>query len=139
VLEAFRRQVAAEGVELNVKAVEAKKEEKAVVHVDVAKTGAKTIDVEAVKKQAAATPEAKKAWVLAADCIVCNGCEAACPTNAAIVTDTARVDRDLCIADGACFDACPTGAIRPGIEDPATSAGWPAGSRLAGKFGKPLA
>jgi ferredoxin len=52
------------------------------------------------------------------------------------VTDTARVDRDLCIADGACFDACPTGAIRPGVEDPATTAGWPAGSRLAGKIGK---
>jgi NAD-dependent dihydropyrimidine dehydrogenase PreA subunit len=91
-----------------------------------------------VKKQAAATPEPKKAWVLAADCIVCNGCEAACPTNAAIVTDMARVDRDLCIADGACFDACPTGAIREGIEDPAKSGGWPVGSRLAGKFGTPF-
>ncbi|MEA3204089.1 MAG: hypothetical protein QOI63_1769, partial [Thermoplasmata archaeon] len=32
-----------------------------------------------------------------------------------------------------------TGAIRPGIEDPATTGGWPAGSRLAGKMGKPLA
>jgi ferredoxin len=47
------------------------------------------------------------------------------------------VDRDLCIADGACFDACPTGAIRPGLEDTGKSAGWPAGSRLAGKFGIP--
>mgnify|MGYP001620009564 CR=1 FL=1 len=94
-------------------------------------------DVAAVKAFAAKTPEAKKAWVLAADCIVCNGCQAACPTDAAIVTDMARVDRDLCIADGACFDACPTGAIRPGIEDTATTAGWPVGSRLAGKFGVP--
>jgi FAD/FMN-containing dehydrogenase/NAD-dependent dihydropyrimidine dehydrogenase PreA subunit len=141
VLEAFRAAVRKEGVELTVKAVEAKADVVAVAakgaagH-DVPKQGAKTIDVEAVKKQAAATPEEKKAWVLMADCIVCNGCEAACPTNAAIVTDTARVDRDLCIADGACFDACPTGAIRPGLEDKATSAGWPKGSRLAGQFGK---
>jgi FAD/FMN-containing dehydrogenase/NAD-dependent dihydropyrimidine dehydrogenase PreA subunit len=143
VLDAFRASVRKEGVELSVKAVEVKKEVVAAkagaAHVDVAKTGAKTVNVEEVKKQAAATPEPKKAWVLAADCIVCNGCEAACPTNAAIVTDTARVDRDLCIADGACFDACPTGAIRPGIEDKATTGGWPAGSRLAGQFGKPLA
>lgn len=142
VIEALRAAVAKEGVELTVKAVEVKIETKATAgagHVDVAKSGAKTIDVEAIKKQAAATPEPKKAWVLAADCIVCNGCEAACPTNAAIVTDMARVDRDLCIADGACFDACPTGAIRPGIEDALTTGGWPAGSRLAGKMGKPLA
>jgi FAD/FMN-containing dehydrogenase/NAD-dependent dihydropyrimidine dehydrogenase PreA subunit len=137
VIEGLRAAVQAEGVTLTVKAVEVKVAAKADSSHDVAKTGAKTIDVAAIKKQAAETPEPKKAWVLAADCIVCNGCEAACPTNAAIVTDTARVDRDLCIADGACFDACPTGAIRPGIEDPATSAGWPAGSRLAGKFGVP--
>ncbi len=70
-------------------------------------------------------PEEKKAWVVAADCIVCNGCEAACPTGAAVVGDIAQVDRDLCIADGGCFDACPTDAIRPGIEDPETTAGWP--------------
>jgi electron transfer flavoprotein alpha subunit len=94
-------------------------------------------DANAVKAYAAKVPEAKKAWVLAADCIVCNGCQAACPTDAAIVTDMARVDRDLCIADGACFDACPTGAIRPGVEEPAKSGGWPKGSRLAGKFGVP--
>lgn len=80
-------------------------------------------------------PEEKKAWVVAADCIVCNGCEAACPTGAAVVTDMAKVDRDLCIADGACFDACPTDAIRPGVEDEATSAGWPEGSRRHGEFG----
>jgi FAD/FMN-containing dehydrogenase/NAD-dependent dihydropyrimidine dehydrogenase PreA subunit len=135
-IDALRAAVTAQGVTLTVKAVEVKKA--VVEHKDVAKAATKTIDVEAVKKQAAATPEPKKAWVLAADCIVCNGCEAACPTNAAIVTDTARVDRDLCIADGACFDACPTGAIRPGIEDAATSAGWPKGSRLAGKMGPPL-
>ncbi len=93
-------------------------------------------DAEAVKAWVKANvPEEKKAWVLAADCIVCNGCEAACPTAAAIVTDMARVDRDLCIADGACFDACPTDAIRPGIEVEAESGGWPEGSRLAGKFG----
>jgi electron transfer flavoprotein alpha subunit len=96
-------------------------------------------DVAAVKAFAAKIPEAKKAWVVAADCIVCNGCQAACPTDAAIVTDMARVDRDLCIADGACFDACPTGAIRPGVEEPAKSGGWPKGSRLAGKFGVPEA
>ncbi len=137
VIDALRAAVQAEGVTLNVKAVEVKVVEKA--HADVPKAATKTIDVEAIKKQAAATPEPKKAWVLAADCIVCNGCEAACPTNAAIVTDIARVDRDLCIADGACFDACPTGAIRPGIEDKATTAGWPKGSRLAGQMGKPLA
>jgi electron transfer flavoprotein alpha subunit len=94
-------------------------------------------DAAAVKAFAARLPEAKKAWVLAADCIVCNGCQAACPTDAAIVTDMARVDRDLCIADGACFDACPTGSIRPGVEEPAKSGGWPKGSRLAGKFGVP--
>jgi FAD/FMN-containing dehydrogenase/ferredoxin len=138
VLDAFRAAVTKEGVELTVKAVEVKVEAAATKkdsH-DVAKTGLKSIDVEAVKKQAAALPEEKKAWVLAADCIVCNGCEAACPTNAALVTDIARVDRDLCIADGACFDACPTGAIRPGVEDKSTSAGWPKGSRLAGQFGK---
>jgi FAD/FMN-containing dehydrogenase/ferredoxin len=135
-LDAFRAAVQEAGVELQVKAVEVKKVEKAGDgHADVAKTGAKKVDVEAIQKQAAATPEEKKAWVLAVDCIVCNGCEAACPTNAAIVTDIARVDRDLCIADGACFDACPTDAIRPGAEDKATSAGWPEGSRLAGKFG----
>jgi electron transfer flavoprotein alpha subunit len=94
-------------------------------------------DVGAVKAFAKTLAEDKKAWVLAADCIVCNGCQAACPTDAAIVTDTARVDRDLCIADGACFDACPTGAIRPGLEVTTTSTGWPKGSRLAGKFGTP--
>jgi electron transfer flavoprotein alpha subunit len=94
-------------------------------------------DVAAVKAFAKSVPEEKKAWVVAADCIVCNGCQAACPTDAAIVTDMARVDRDLCIADGACFDACPTNAIRPGIEVPAQSGGWPKGSRLAGKFGVP--
>jgi FAD/FMN-containing dehydrogenase/NAD-dependent dihydropyrimidine dehydrogenase PreA subunit len=138
VIEALRAAVQREGVTLTVKAVEVQAAAK-VEHKEVAKAATKAIDVEAIKKQAAATDEKKKAWVLAADCIVCNGCEAACPTNAAIVTDTARVDRDLCIADGACFDACPTGAIRPGIEDPATTAGWPAGSRLAGKMGKPLA
>jgi electron transfer flavoprotein alpha subunit len=92
-------------------------------------------DQAAVKAYAATVPEEKKAWVLAADCIVCNGCEAACPTAAAIVTDMARVDRDLCIADGACFDACPTDAIRPGIEEKEKSGGWPDGSRLAGQFG----
>ncbi len=75
--------------------------------------------------------EEKKAWVLADDCIVCNGCDAACPTGAAVTTDVARVDRDICIADGACFDACPTDAIRPGVEDPEQTAGWPEGSRLA--------
>lgn len=133
-LDAFRRQVSAEGVELSVKAVEVKVEAKAHAVVAVAQ---KKGNVEEIKKQAAATPEVKKAWVLMADCIVCNGCQSACPTDAAIVTDTARVDRDLCIADGACFDACPTGAIRPGIEVEATSAGWPKGSRLYGKFGKP--
>ena len=142
VLDAFRAAVRAEGVELSVKAVEVKVDlvsaaaaKGAGAH-DVAKGGLKVIDVAAVKKQAAGTDELKKAWVLAADCIVCNGCEAACPTNAAIVTDMARVDRDLCIADGACFDACPTGAIRPGLEEKATSGGWPKGSRLAGQFGK---
>ncbi|HEX2065345.1 MAG TPA: FAD-binding protein [Candidatus Thermoplasmatota archaeon] len=96
-------------------------------------------DRAAVLAFAKTVPETKKAWVLAADCIVCNGCQAACPTDAAIVTDMARVDRDLCIADGACFDACPTGAIRPGVEEPAKSGGWPKGSRLAGKFGVPEA
>jgi len=94
-------------------------------------------DVAAVKLYAKTVPEEKKAWVLAADCIVCNGCQAACPTDAAIVTDMARVDRDLCIADGACFDACPTAAIRPGLEDKPKSGGWPKGSRLAGQFGTP--
>jgi electron transfer flavoprotein alpha subunit len=96
-------------------------------------------DAAAVKAFAKTLPEEKKAWVVAADCIVCNGCQAACPTDAAIVTDMARVDRDLCIADGACFDACPTNAIRPGLEVPAQSGGWPKGSRLAGKFGVPEA
>jgi NAD-dependent dihydropyrimidine dehydrogenase PreA subunit len=135
VLDAFRRQVTAEGVELSVKAVEVKKEA-AAAHGPVV-VAQKKGNVEEVKKQAAATPEAKKAWVVAADCIVCNGCQSACPTDAAIVTDIARVDRDLCIADGACFDACPTGAIRPGMEVTTTSTGWPKGSRLAGKFGTP--
>ncbi|MHB8632354.1 MAG: FAD-binding protein [Thermoplasmatota archaeon] len=90
-----------------------------------------------VRLYAKSVPEEKKAWVLAADCIVCNGCQAACPTDAAIVTDMARVDRDLCIADGACFDACPTAAIRPGQEERPKSGGWPKGSRLAGQFGTP--
>jgi electron transfer flavoprotein alpha subunit len=94
-------------------------------------------DRAAAAAYATTVPEEKKAWVLAVDCIVCNGCQAACPTEAAIVTDMARVDRDLCIADGACFDACPTAAIRPGIEEQAKSGGWPKGSRLAGKFGVP--
>ncbi len=138
-LDAFRRAVAAEGVELSVKAVEAPKAAVAGVAGTAAPKATKAKDYAAIKKQAAATPEEKKAWVLAADCIVCNACQSACPTDAAIVTDIARVDRDLCIADGACFDACPTGAIRPGAEDKVKSAGWPAGSRLAGQFGKPLA
>ncbi len=136
VFDAFRRAVQNEGVELEVKAVEVVIEEDPAAGGAAEGGGGKPgLDIEAIKKQAAETPEPTKAWVLAADCIVCNGCEAACPTDAAIVTDTARVDRDLCIADGACFDACPTGAIRPGIEDESTSAGWPEGSRLAGKFG----
>ena len=92
-------------------------------------------DAAAVKLFAKSLPEEKKAWVVAADCIVCNGCQAACPTDAAIVTDMARVDRDLCISDGACIDACPTGAIRLGVEEKAKSGGWPKGSRLAGQFG----
>jgi electron transfer flavoprotein alpha subunit len=75
--------------------------------------------------------EETKAWVLSDDCIVCSGCDAACPTGAAITTDVARVDRDICISDGACFDACPTDAIRPGLEVPGQTAGWPEGSRLA--------
>ncbi len=133
-IDALRRAVTAEGVDLDVQAVEIV-EEVVEVAADAGEKKEGGLDIEAIKKQAAETPEAEKAWVLAADCIVCNGCEAACPTDAAIVTDTARVDRDLCIADGACFDACPTGAIRPGEEDKATSAGWPEGSRLAGQFG----
>ncbi len=96
-------------------------------------------DVAAVKVYATSVPEDKKAWVLAVDCIVCNACQAACPTDAAIVTDMARVDRDLCIADGACFEACPTDAIRPGLEEKLKSGGWPKGSRLAGQFGTPEA
>ncbi|MGB1697096.1 MAG: FAD-binding protein [Thermoplasmatota archaeon] len=132
-LDSFRRAVSAEGVELDVKTVEIVEE---VVEVaDSGDAGGPKLDIEAIKEQAKNTPEAEKAWVVAADCIVCNGCESACPTDAAIVTDIARVDRDLCIADGGCFDACPTGAIRPGEEDQSTSAGWPEGSRLAGKFG----
>jgi FAD/FMN-containing dehydrogenase/ferredoxin len=139
VLDAFRRTVQNEGVELEVKAVEVPKEEVKAADDHPVVTERKTeMSVEEIKKLAAATDEKAKAWVLAADCIVCNGCEAACPTDAAIVTDMARVDRDLCIADGACFDACPTGAIRPGIEDEAASGGWPKGSRLAGKFGVPI-
>ncbi len=134
VLDALRREVTAAGVELDVKAVEVVEEA-----VDVATGGDGGDDGKMTKEQvlemAKNTPEADKAWVFAADCIVCNGCEAACPTDAAIVTDIARVDRDLCIADGACFDACPTDAIRPGEEVEADSAGWPEGSRLAGKFG----
>ncbi len=134
VLDAFRRTVTARGVELEVKAVEIVEEV-----VETADAGGESKDTEMSKEEILAmakeTPEAEKAWVLAADCIVCNGCEAACPTAAAIVTDIARVDRDLCIADGGCFDACPTGAIRPGAEDEGQSAGWPEGSRLAGKFG----
>lgn len=135
-LDALRGAVQEAGVDLQVKAVEAVQKPEG-PHAEVAEVKAKKggLDVEAIKKQAAETPEEKKAWVLAADCIVCNGCESACPTDAAIVTDMARVDRDLCIADGACFDACPTDAIRPGIEDKAKSGGWPEGSRLAGKFG----
>ena len=97
--------------------------------------GGDPTDETAVKRYAEGVPEEKKAWVLAADCIVCNGCDAACPTGAAVTTDVARVDRDLCIADGACFDACPTDAIRPGTEDPEQTAGWPEGSRLAGRSG----
>jgi hypothetical protein len=72
VIDALRAAVQAEGVTLNVKAVEVKAEAKTAakeIH-DVAKTGAKTVDVAAIKKQAAETPEAKKAWVLMADCIV---------------------------------------------------------------------
>ncbi len=133
-LDSFRQALQNEGVELEVKAVEVVEEEE-VVEVSTAGEAKPGLDIEAIKEQAKNTPEADKAWVLAADCIVCNGCESACPTNAAIVTDIARVDRDLCIADGACFDACPTDAIRPGAEDEKTSAGWPEGSRLAGKFG----
>ncbi len=135
VTDSLRRAVQAEGVELDVQAVEIAVEEVAEATSDAAAPKESGLDIAAIKEQAKNTPEAEKAWVLAADCIVCNGCESACPTDAAIVTDIARVDRDLCIADGACFDACPTDAIRPGVEDEGTSAGWPEGSRLAGKFG----
>ena len=138
VLDAFRRAVQAEGVALEVKAIEVPEEavtgEPAAAHPEV-ENRESGMSKDEILEMARNTPEEKKAWVLAADCIVCNGCEAACPTAAAIVTDIARVDRDLCIADGACFDACPTDAIRPGLEDEKTSAGWPQGSRLAGKFG----
>jgi FAD/FMN-containing dehydrogenase/ferredoxin len=134
ITDSLRRAVQSEGVSLDVQAVEVAVEVTADVGAD-AGTPESGLDIAAIKEQAKNTPEVEKAWVLAADCIVCNGCEAACPTDAAIVTDTARVDRDLCIADGACFDACPTDAIRPGIEDESSSGGWPEGSRLAGKFG----
>ncbi len=133
-IDALRRAVQKEGVELDVKMVEVQVQEEDTGHAVVEEKSTE-MSKEEILAMAKETPEAKKAWVLAADCIVCNGCEAACPTAAAIVTDIARVDRDLCIADGACFDACPTGAIRPGVEDAATTAGWPAGSRLAGKVG----
>lgn len=132
-MDDFRRTVTEEGVELQVKAAEVVEE---VVEVAAGGDGGPTMTKEEILAKALETPEGEKAWVLAADCIVCNGCETACPTAAAIVTDIARVDRDLCIADGACFDACPTGAIRPGEEDQGSSAGWPEGSRLAGKFGQ---
>lgn len=135
VVDSFRRAVQAEGVEMEVKAVEVAKEPEATDDHPEVEEQSTSMSKEEVLAMAKETPEAEKAWVLAADCIVCNGCEAACPTDAAIVTDMARVDRDLCIADGGCFDACPTGAIRPGEEDKSTSAGWPEGSRLAGQFG----
>lgn len=135
VTDALRRAVQNEGVSLDVQAVEEEVEEESDAQADAGAKEDSGLDIEAIKEQAKNTPEAEKAWVLAADCIVCNGCESACPTDAAIVTDTARVDRDLCIADGACFDACPTDAIRPGVEDESQSSGWPEGSRLAGKFG----
>ncbi|MFA5624761.1 MAG: 4Fe-4S binding protein [Bradymonadales bacterium] len=45
-------------------------------------------------------------------CIACGACEDACPTEAIKVEgDVAVVNKETCIECLACLDSCPTGAI----------------------------
>ena len=76
-----------------------------------------------ILKKASETPDDKKAWVVAVECITCSLCEQYCPTQAITIRDVAHIDRDLCVADGACVSPCPTGAIKIGVEDPKESSG----------------
>ncbi len=54
----------------------------------------------------------KVTQVCSAGCIGCRKCERACPTKAMkIVENLAVIDYSICDNRGACFAACPTGAI----------------------------
>ena len=44
-------------------------------------------------------------------CVACGACAGECPCNAIEIQDFAVVDEDACASCGACADACPAGAI----------------------------
>lgn len=64
------------------------------------------------KDQRTISKEARKVSVNAAICRGCGICAEACPVNAIIVDDVARVDQVKCTGCAKCIDACPIGAIR---------------------------
>ncbi len=45
-------------------------------------------------------------------CVACGACADACPCGAIKVEDVAIVNEDECAGCGACVDACPAGAIK---------------------------
>lgn len=46
-------------------------------------------------------------------CTLCGACQAACPTEAITLGETAfKVNAEACCGCGACVDVCPNGAIR---------------------------
>ena len=62
------------------------------------------------------TPDSKTTFVACVDeeaCTPCGACQAACPTEAISLGETAvKVDADKCCGCGACVEVCPRGAIK---------------------------
>ena len=44
-------------------------------------------------------------------CVACGACAGDCPCGAITVNDAAEVNEELCVSCGACADSCPAGAI----------------------------
>lgn len=72
--------------------------------------------------KAAQTPDAKKVFVVADECISCGACVSACPTAAISMGNVAAVvDRNLCVGDYACMAECPVNCFVVGPEDARSS------------------